>query len=212
MLGRKSSTVQQHTVVASLLGLVALAVWTFGVFRMGAAQAGPAEIDLRTGLLTTNRSSLRLCINSKVPAVSDAALQAVVRLALAKVATHPGFASVGFKASTMQVDIECPGPMRIAEPGFVPRAGFSDHGNIVVDQPTQYRTYVFVVPPTQMTPLLSYPFQRVPQEIYCPPASRSTCAAVSTAVYLTPDDVHDIAKVTRELAGALGLDPDELPA
>lgn len=210
MIDRKLPTTRAHLLVALLLGLAATLVWTIGVFDIGSSQGRPAEIDLRTGLLTTNRSSLKLCVNSEVAAVSNAALQAVTQTALTRIATHPRFAADGFARSAPLVEAGCPGSARIAEPGFDPRGGYSDHGGIVVNQPTQYRTYVYVVSDGQLAPLAGYGHQRVPREVYCPPSSPDDCAAVSTAVYLTPGDLSDSNKLVREIMGALGMNPDKL--
>ena len=212
MLHTRLSTQQQRVLVALLLALVAAAVWTAAFLRAGSAQAGPAGIDDRTALLTTNRAILKLCVSSSVAEVSNSALQATTRAALTRVAAHPRFAAVGLAAGgTPAVDMGCPGTARLAEPGFNPRLGLSDVGGIGVDQPSQYRTYVYVVPAEQLATLGGLGHQRVPQEVYCPPESPDSCAAVSTAVYLSPADIADMRKVAREIAGALGLNRNDVP-
>ena len=211
MLNRTLSDTQGRTHVALLLGLVSVAVWTVGTLGAGSAQVAPTEITMKTGLLTTNRHSLKLCVNSTVAGMSDAALQATITAALQKASAHPRFARAGFAVSPPQVEIGCPGVARIAEPGFDPRAGYSNVGGVLVDQPTQYRTYVYLVPQEQLAALGGLGHQRVPQEVYCPPLS-DNCAAVSTAVYLSPGDIPNLVKVARELAGGLGLDARGIPA
>lgn len=210
MLSRTFSATRSRVLTAIALGLVAVIVWTLGIYNVGFS-ATQTEMDFGTLLLTTNRASLKLCVDSKVPGISNETLKTNIELYLEYVKQHPDFVPSGLAGNASpQVDAGCPGPARITDPGFRYRSGSSDLRGIGVDEPSPYRVYVYVVPQEQITPLADKPFRGVPQEMYC--QQPADCAEVARAVYLTPADVSNAGLVARELARAAGLDESRLPA
>ena len=208
MHSRTLTPARSRLLVALILGLVAAAVWAAGTPKAGSSQR-PTELRPDTALLTTNRSTLKVCVDSKVPALGDAALGASTAASLGQVARHPHFRQAGLAAARPQVDVGCPTRARIAEPGFEYRAGRSDRGDIFVAQPSPYRVYVYVVAEEQLAPLAGAAFRRVPQEVFC--SERGSCTEVSTAVYLSAEEIGRPGRLARELTRAAGLDTNLLP-
>lgn len=209
MLPGKLTTTRGRVLTAALLALIAVLVWSIGVFGVHPMGHARTRIMGDNGLLTTNRTNLQVCVASKVQSLPAAVLRGRAQDALERVARHPRFKPVGYGAAPTRVAEGCPTPARIAEPGFDPRAGHSNVGGIGVDQPTPYRAYVFVVPQQQLAVLAGLGSRRVPQEVYCDPGTDS-CAAVSVAIYLSPSEVANLPLFARELTGALGLNPARL--
>lgn len=199
---------RERILVALTLGLITAVVWTFGVFRPASSQA-PIGFAYDSLLNTTNRPNLKVCVDSKAPEVTSGALKAKVDGLLGYVKAHPHFGPSGLAGTAIpQVDVGCPTPPRITEPGFDPKTGDSDTSGIRVDTPSAYRLYVFVVPGEQFAPLSGGARRWVPQEGYC---IDQQCSSVSEAVYLTPADVSNAAHVTLQLADAAGLRKDLMP-
>ena len=210
MRNRLLSPTRSRVLATVALSVAAAAVWAFGVFEVGFSQS-PVEFNYQSLLGTTNRSSFKLCVDSKTAAVSNAALRDTVEGYVERLKQHPHFVASGLAGNALpQVDVGCPGTARLNEPNFDWRGGNSDLGGVGVSTPTPYLLYVYVVPQDQLGPLANAPVRGVPQEVYCP--TPGACAEVSRAVYLTPSDVPNASLVVRELATAAGLLPEYLPA
>ena len=162
-------------------------------------------ITTESALLTSNRDHLAICVESKVPEVTNEVLKTAIVAALVKVMIHPDFVDAGLASGTAQVDIGCPSPARATQPGFDWETGGSDEqGAPFVDTPSQYRTFAFVVSPSQITGPSGQILHGTAQELYI---SGGVGAEVTSAVYLTADDVPNIEAVGKYLEAGVGLVP-----
>lgn len=203
MEGRFNSALGIRVFVAVALALLATTSWALAGYKVTHGEPPVTRID--RGLVTSNRTTLSICVDSKTPDVSNQTLKASIAAALGQVTAHPDFVPAGLAVAPPQVDVGCPGPARMLLPGFNSDSGSATAESANVVQPSEYRTFVFVVPRQTATLPDGNVVHEVPQEYLC---EGEVCPEVTTALYLTPGDLSDPVSLVRMLTGAVGLDPD----
>lgn len=182
------------------LAAIAAVVWTLAVHRITSGHDEVARTN--SILITSNRDTLRICVQSYHPQVTNEQLRSTVGKALNLVQTHPDFERSGLGAQAPVVDIGCPGPARAGMPGFDWEDGMAPESSALVETPSNYRTFVFVVSSERLLLPNGTTFWRTPQELYC---YEGRCGEVTTALYLTPEELDMVDLVSLRLADTLGL-------
>jgi hypothetical protein len=195
-----------HITIAVLLAVVAAGVWLAVFYKVG---HGAHFTD--GSLMVSNRDKLAICVDSKVPELSNEQLKAMVATGLEQVKTHPMYQRAGLAVAPPSIDIGCPGPMRVWMPGFDIWTGDAEGQITTVAQPSEYRTFVFVVPDEQIQPFRDYdpytpyPRRRAAQEVFC---EGEQCFEVTTSLYLSTADLANRAVLLANLTRGVGLDPE----
>lgn len=204
MMVRAEPTVRARIFMAIVLGLVAVAAWGVAGYRLTQG-VSPLAQPVNSALLTSNRSSLSICLDSKIAEISNETLRLLVDLTLQRVKQHPHFAAAGLSSGMPRVSVGCPGPARILMPGFDWESGYATGQPLAVTQPSEYRTFVFLVPRKQATHRGGYVFHNAAQEMLC---DHSGCSEVTSALYLTPEDIATPDSAVPLLTKSVGLDVD----
>jgi hypothetical protein len=114
------------------------------------------------------------------------------------------------------VDSGCPGEPAVLKPGVVfqgpkPLEGFeSAYQDSIVDQPSPYRLFVFIVPREELAAHVTgwENFRTFLQGATCQVSPNETnCARVTTGLYLLPEEISNVPFVRAWLEKALGLEP-----
>ncbi|CAN5693408.1 hypothetical protein BH23CHL2_BH23CHL2_01660 [soil metagenome] len=195
--------------VAVMLGLA----WAL-IAGIGQTRGQDELLTTDTALLTTNRDGLRVCVETLAPDdMGNQQIQGKVRGALNKIrATHPDFEAAGLGRAPVDVATGCPGDPTIFDPDF---DIFESRGGtplLVVDEPSEYRTFIYIATEEQMDEAFldpnRYP-RRVPREVLCEEVSGSThgCLSVTTSLYLTANELNDLDFLERSLMHSIGLWP-----
>ncbi|ACZ43619.1 hypothetical protein Tter_2732 [Thermobaculum terrenum ATCC BAA-798] len=199
---RSISSFKMRSLIALVLGVLAAASWGLAVHRISQG-ASPTSVD--SLLLSSNRSGLAICVDSKTAAISDDDLRRDIQDAMMQLKAHPHFVSAGLAVAEPRIDISCPGPARMLDPNFDLETGMIPGQSDVVTDPSQYRVFVFLVEKEVVAKANGY--REYPQETWCPQGG-DACGEVTTALYLTPEDLTLPARLERLLTLAVGLDPD----
>lgn len=205
---RSRALASRRLTATLLLGLLLAAATTIALSARGADQAraqGRPEVDMRTALLATNRTGLRLCVQSLAPGLDSRAAQGPVRGAItSSVATHPDFGPAGLGREPVVVDAGCPAAPTISNPRYSRRG--TAGAPAAVATPSPYRLFVFVAPAERLAaafPTATRP-RLTPQEVLC---RGHVCPEVTTALYLTPAELADPGALARGLTHGVGLWP-----
>lgn len=187
--------------LAALLLMVA-SLWALTHSGLIRAQARP-QMTNATLLLTTDRTGLKLCVQSLLPGVDSQTLQESVRGMVNKISNaHPDFRPAGLGHEPVDVAVGCPGQPAITNPGFAPgRDGVAAR----VTTPSPYRLFVFVAPPERLASTLAWKSpRRATREVMC---EGSYCGTVTGELYVTLDELRDPQQLERSLTQGLGLWP-----
>jgi hypothetical protein len=159
-----------------------------------------------TALLVTNRDTLKICVESLVPGTTAGSILAGVRDGLPRLTAHPDFQRAGLAQGQITVDAGCPAPPTIADPRYDP----TDMSGrpAVVATPSDYRLFIFFAPADQLDAKFTWEPRLTPQEVLC---NGTMCQEVTTAFYLTPEELRDRATVERGLIQGVGLWPEGRP-
>lgn len=185
----------------TLLLALAIAIWTLINTGRVRGQEQPG-ITSTTALLTTNRTSLKICVQSLVPGVDSRIIQGQIKGAMTSVSNHPDFQRAGLGREPVVVDAGCPSAPTITNPRYTSK----DMSGVpaVVTTPSQYRLFVFVVSLDQLTRAFIWRPHLTPQEMMC---AGDACNEVTTAAYLTPTELLDRTALERSLTQGVGLWP-----
>lgn len=185
----------------TLLLALAIAIWTLINTGRVRGQEQPG-ITSTTALLTTNRTSLKICVQSLVPGVDSRIIQGQIKGAMTSVSNHPDFQRAGLGREPVVVDAGCPSAPTITNPRYTSK----DMSGVpaVVTTPSQYRLFVFVVSSDQLTRAFTWRPHLTPQEMMC---AGDACNEVTTAAYLTPTELLDRTALERSLTQGVGLWP-----
>jgi hypothetical protein len=190
-----------------ILATIAISVWAVAFHRAASGAAQTHFGNRAVPLITSNRDALRICVDSKVAQVNNDQLRRSISNAVGAVRRHADFVRSGLGAVPVRIDVGCPGPARPMLPGYEHWRGTSPGVPLVVAEPSPYRVFVFVLPKEKLAlPDGSFEW-RGTQEMYC---HEATCAEVTSALYLTPDDVSSAQRVAVTLVDSVGLKVPEL--
>jgi hypothetical protein len=121
---------------------------------------------------------------------------------------HPDFIPSGLAEGAVTIDVDCPGDPTVSDPRFF--TGSRRGAPVTVDQPSDYRLFVYVASPDIIAEKFGSRWYRTTQhERYCD--DLGSCGAVTYALYLSPSDLADREFVTYQLTHALGLWPEGEP-
>jgi hypothetical protein len=183
-----------------LLLAIALAIGV-GYRWSGVASGHDGEhLDPTTALLTNNRPGLKICVQSLLPGVEVAAVQRQLTARMADVSKHPDFSRGGLNRQPVAIDAGCPSGPTIAEPGYT--RGDKIGAPAIVKEPSPYRLFIFVASEEQIARAFDWQPHLTPQELIC---EGGGCAEVTTALYLTPQQIADGSASARGLAQGIGL-------
>ncbi len=152
------------------------------------------------------RTRLRLCVasvdGSPVPSATLAAITAAL---LNEVPRHPDFASMNralYGGQAPEVVSGCPGAPTIRAPDWErgAKGGGAPHR---VSRPSDFTGHVYLVSAAEAEHAFGAGFpRRTAHEMLC---EGHTCAEVTTAVYLTPDDLAARDRLVLSLTAVVGL-------
>lgn len=160
-----------------------------------------------TALLATNRDGLKVCVESLVPGVDRQTIRGRIQGGLTSVANHPDFQAAGLGRRAVVVDAGCPAPPTIADPqyGSSRRLGRPTS----VTEPSPYRLFVFVATVEQIAQAFGDRPQHITaQEVLC---EKDLCPVVTTALYVTPEELGDRDVLALGLTEGVGLLPTGKP-
>jgi hypothetical protein len=140
-----------------LVGCLAAAVMVVAILYTLAESESPGKSpgsgnEAADGLLATNRDRLRICVDDVDAGVSESEAKARVEIAMIEVRENASrWEKFGFGAHDPRVDAGCPSPPLLLQPGVEafdrgPGRGLETSQRRVVDEPSQYRVFLFVVP------------------------------------------------------------------
>lgn len=197
----------QRVLAALALALIAAAAWAVAAYRVAAGASEVHHGNAVVPLLTSNRTDLRVCVDSKVAEVGNDELKLAIEAGLLKLKLHPDYVPSGLATVPTQVDLGCPGPARATMTDFDHMLGTAPGASLVVTEPSQYRVFVFVVPKEKVSLPDGSVIWRAQQEKYC---HDGFCPEVSTALYLTPGDLSLPDRLGMLLTDTVGLEVPEL--
>jgi hypothetical protein len=158
-----------------------------------------AHLDTTKGLLVTNRSALKVCVQAGTDASQQPAIRASLLTALGVAQQHPFWPKAfGDQAGTL--DWGCPGARLPSQ--FDPRSTIAGPG--VTSEPSPYRLWVYVLPDPSAEQLLG---PGVGKGISAAELMRdgTVLFPVSTALLVRESRLGDIAATAQDLLLALGL-------
>ncbi|MBV1856396.1 hypothetical protein [Catellatospora tritici] len=165
------------------------------------------HLDTASGLLVTNRSELRLCVEAppEVSATGRQAIQASLLAALQQTRQDPNWNSAYGRAHynpATALDFGCPAP-RLPQ-RYEPKMTVAGPG--VTANPSIYRAWVYVLDEPTADRVLGtgQPTAVAAAELM---AESMTAFPVSTALLVRQSRLADTATVVQGLRAALGLDP-----
>lgn len=161
------------------------------------------HLDPTTALLTNNRPGLKICVQSLLPGVEATAVQRQATARMADVSKHPDFSRSGLARQPVTIDTGCPSGPTIASPGYA--RGDKIGAPAIVKEPSPYRLYVFVTSAEQVAQAFAWQPHLTPQEMIC---DGGRCVEVTTALYLTPQQIADASVFARSLTQGVGLWPE----
>lgn len=135
-------------------------------------------------------------------------LKASIVAGLLSLKLHPDYVPSRLVTVPSQVDVGCPGPARATMPGFNYMFGTAPGAPLVTTEPSQYRVFVFVVPREKVALPDGSVIWRAQQEKFC--VHEGFCPEVTTALYLTPDDVSLGSRVGQLVTDTVGLEVPQL--
>lgn len=184
--------------IAALI-VIALSVWTnvaYGRLALGHGAVHPVD----SMLLTDNREELRICVESLVASESTPMAREFVSEVLPTVRAHRHFEPAGYAVGTPVVEIGCPGSPNLDSPHWNSKLG----APTIVSVPSTYRLFVYVMNPQELAALFKTQGPRTTaQEIVC---EGDECAQVTTAVFVTPEELRDMKTLVTSLNHGLGLE------
>jgi hypothetical protein len=208
----------RHRPLVLALLLATTTILAIVVQQSGTSQLARAEIDNTTALLTTNRTSLKVCVQPLIPDITAAESQVLVQQALARIARHPDFIRAGLGGKPVTVDIGCPGTATIDNPRFEATNKLGVPAEVTT--PSQYRAFVYIASPERLihsfgensprTLTRERPLRTTAQELLC---DGDTCGEVTVAAYMSPEELRTMPLLDYVVTHAIGLWPvDESPA
>lgn len=166
-------------------------------------------VDFTTGLLTTNRSALRVCVDNGTDQTGPVAGHAEnVRRGLDRLKGHARFTTSGYDRAPVVVDAGCPANGALQASGQPHLKNGGSPVSYAVAVPSQYRVMVFVTTSAEISRMFGTArFPMSTQEELC---FDRDCFEVTTALYVTRDQLGTTA-LDGGLRKALGLEPVQTP-
>lgn len=197
----------RHYLLKIIVPMVIGASLVFGAVTLAGAIQGTIQdrVQVNHPLLVNTRKDLAICVSSD----NRSDVGAVHRAIESDIKSHRLWAPV-FGSYAVRVDFGCP-----SDPYLVkfPEAK-SELVIPSVRTASMYRTFVHVMPESQLTALVGDTGRRVwPQEALC---VGHDCSTVTTEVYVTPSEARTPTFLGSELLKAIGLEnpypvPPSLP-
>lgn len=169
----------------------------------GHDHADHAHLDTANGLLVTNRSSLRMCVEAGASGTADReAIRAELLAGLEQAREHPSWASAYGKARltpATALTFGCPAPRL---PERADRTALAGPG--VTDAPSEYRVWVYVLDEATADRVLGVgqPANVATAELM---REANSLWPVSTALLIRQSRLTDRTAVAGTLRSALGL-------
>lgn len=216
-------TVLRHwrAALISVAGVMAIAGVTYGALTavgidFGRGGSAEEEVTQQKGThLAEKRDRLAICVQSAGFAPEGAGLalelsaKSSLESALVEVTKHRLWERFRTTEPQPIVDIGCGVEPAIYNPDVSffddePPQSFLETRGRQVTQPSYYRVLVFILSTDEMNRLLGEPpFRLTTEESTC---SGDSCAGVTTGLYLSPEEISDIALITDNLEKALGFE------
>ena len=164
--------------------------------------------SLRTGdlLLTRNRGSLAICVQSV--GLDDGVERAVARQVedlLPELEAHRNWVPSGLATGAPIVRTDCS-----SEPTLLASNADLKSGNpLLVEAPSMYRLFVFVLPQADIDRIFQWQFGRWPIRSVAQELVRESNARIgsTTAIYLSPEEAAESAFLREWLTKGIGLEP-----
>ncbi len=190
-------------VVAAVAGITLGVTTLLGVTFQGSGQAQQEVRWVEGLLLTSNRDRLAICVQAVgVDSSLEATGKSAIEAALTEVAKHPRWEASGLGVASPVVDIGCPSPPSVYRAGvrLQPGAGkgLVVYPAVVVDEPSEYRAFVFILPASEFDRLFAGADPYVVEELFAR-------GEVTTGLYLSSDELNDQPSLTEKLKRPIGL-------
>jgi hypothetical protein len=195
----------------SVAVVVAVAGITLGVTTLlgvtfqgsGEAQENLGSQRVEGALLTSNRDRLAICVQAvDIDSSIEATAKSGIEAALIEVAKHPRWEASGLGVASPVVDIGCPSPPSVYRAGVRLQPGGGKglvvYPPVVVDKPSEYRAFVFILPPSEFDRLFADADPYVVEEFFAR-------VEVTTGLYLSSDELNDQPSLTEKLKRPIGL-------
>lgn len=179
----------------------------------GEAQTGLGSRLADGPLLTANRDSLAICVQSvdAAPSVEPVA-QSAMMSAIAELQKRPDWFTRKLDAGQPRVDIGCPSAPSALLPDvrLLPsKRGFVVDPFPVVSEASSYRVFLFVLAKATLASKFPSGYPAVTEEFL---KDGDDSLVVTSGVYLAPEQLSDTSYLARVLAFELGLDSGSPPA
>ena len=157
--------------------------------------------------LFTGRDHLAVCVDvAKLDSSIASTAKDRVESAMQEVTKDPAWKPSGLGTAPVTIDLGCPRPPWVLEPKVkvinLGKKGIYTEPMPIVDQPSQYRTYVYVIPTEEFAANFGDGSPEATQE-FITYGDQGTGVAV--ALYLTQDRLDDAEYMTEWMTKAVGL-------
>ncbi|OGO48290.1 MAG: hypothetical protein A2W34_06685 [Chloroflexi bacterium RBG_16_64_32] len=174
-----------------------------GVTFQGSGAAQQQVRRVEGLLLTSNRDRLAICVQAVgVDSSLQKKAKSEIEEALTEVARHPRWEASGLGVASPVVDIGCPSPPSVYRAGVrLDRAGGKGllvSPLVLVDEPSEYRAFVFILPPSEFDRLFAGAEPYVSEELFA-------MGEVTTGLYLSSAELNDQPSLTEKLKRPIGL-------
>lgn len=121
---------------------------------------------------------------------------------MTSVANHPDFQAAGLGRAPLVIDADCPGSPTIADARYsVTRMSGAP---AVVAAPSEYRLFIYVASSDQLARSFAWQPRPTPQEML---RAGTALSEITSALYLTSEELADRATLERGLTQGIGLWP-----
>jgi hypothetical protein len=195
-------------VIAAAAGITLGVTTLLGVTFQGSGEAQQEVRRVASALLTSNRERLQICVEAVgLEAAAESQAKASLQQALADLQeNNPRWDDAAVPSASPLVEIGCPSPPSVYRDGVrLERAGGKGllvDPPVVVEEPSVYRAFVFVLPPAKFDSLFGDAEPYVSEEFL---KSGHTAVEVTSGLYLKSDALDDLPSLVDKLGRAIGV-------
>ncbi len=181
-----------RNLILIMLSLIAVTVWSFPYLSSAGAHQ------------QHHRANLQLCIENLDGTPASKKAMGKIMAAFKKVQAHRHFKDAQLdRGGGPTIVAGCPSEATIKSERW---AGFKLGAPNLRTEPSEISTFVFIVPQEEAQRAFGNLFPRItPQEIMC---HEEECGEVSTATYITPEELENFDILARSLSWGVGLIPE----
>jgi hypothetical protein len=164
-------------------------------------------------VLADSRTEMAFCVdtqsfgaNSKAQDLNIDHLKVNILSLFDSIKQNSSWEEQGFSGLNLRIDNDCPGYPYLMKPGAAHPLFTNDHAPIdVLEVPSNYRIHIYLAPSDVITKFFAGTNLRsAPQEMIC---SEHECYEVTTAIYLTHEELLQQEGIQRHLEQVLAIKP-----